>query len=185
MSLELTADAIQQNSTIPYASFQNYEIYATHAKKMSGLKAISYAPVVAGDQKDEFVKYALENKEWVSSSRKLGMLLDPNLAFDNIDNATLRPFIFDVNSATQEAIPATGIGPFAPLWHTSPPPKTQDDILYNIASIPELKHMLDLIESGQGSCLNVSFAESNSHLLPQIPSLGAHFMAGGHLWHPL
>ena len=146
MSREMSAAAVLAKQSFPFVSFPNYEVYATQAREAAGLEVISYAPVVTLEQADAFVNYTVDNQKWISDSRKLGMKLDPNLTFEDIDNTQFNPVIYDVNPLAGDTFPSEGEGPFATLWHTSPPPQSLIYFLYNFASDPEYTTIFALME---------------------------------------
>jgi len=150
LSREMTAEAVLHDMTFPYISFDNYEVFATQAREAAGLEVISYAPVVQLDQAEQFVNYTVANQNWISDSRRLGMLLDPTLQFDDIDNTEFLPQIYDVNPLAGDTFASVGDGPFAPLWHTSPPPQSLIYFLYNFASDPEYEKIYALQEEYPG-----------------------------------
>ena len=146
LSREMTAAAVLAGETFPFVTFPNFEVYATQAREAAGLEVISYAPVVTLDQADAFVNYTVDHKKWISDSRKLGMQLDSSLQFDDVENTEFIPVIYDVNPLAGETFPSLGEGPFAALWHTSPPPQSLIYFLYNFASDPEYETIFGLME---------------------------------------
>lgn len=146
LSREMTAAALLAGETFPFVTFPNYEVYATQAREAAGLEVISYAPLVSLEQTEAFVNYTVANQKWISDSRKLGMKLDPSLQFDDIDNTEFVPVIYDVNPLAGETFPSVGEGPFAALWHTSPPPQSLIYYLFNFASDPEYETIFGLME---------------------------------------
>ena len=76
----------------------------------------------------------------------MGMKLDPTLQYDDINNTAFQPLIYDVNPLAGDTFPSVGEGPFATLWHTSPPPHSLVYFLYNFASDPEYQTIFSLME---------------------------------------
>jgi hypothetical protein len=125
LSKAITAEAIEMNSSFPFATVPMFEVYAETARVQSGIEMFVFSPVVTKDNVPDWEEYSVANQGWIETSRSI--LLSRDIGEDGA--LTASDYLEgDIATAIYEldeegfVLPVSSDGPFAPIWQTSPPP---------------------------------------------------------------
>lgn len=114
-SQDLTAYAINSNSTWPNVTLPNYEVLAGSSARLADLLAFLVVPFVAEENRDAYEQYTKENIGW----RAEGMALQQGKTPEQVDvDQELEP-IYDtiVGVGPEGPYPANpGQGIYTPIW---------------------------------------------------------------------
>eukprot|EP00977_Amphora_coffeiformis_P020551 scaffold8371_cov199-Amphora_coffeaeformis.AAC.4 len=143
MAYSVTSQALALNMTFPFVTLPNFETYGRQSRLNTGVEAIGWMPHVQTDDLQAFNLYSQQQgASWMKKSQEIERGIEGNIAqYESFD---LVPFIYDVSvdpkTGEQSITPASGEGPFTPLWQSSPPPTSPFLLMSNTLSINENPH---------------------------------------------
>ena len=132
MSSILTSHALQTNQSFPFITLPHFEQQGSHFRALSGSHVLHYAPLVTNDNRDEYERYALENRFHINTAfeqdlrhrlqqdEELGRdrrLQEGSLNMTVLGDETgYHPKIWRTGALLPPGDEPIGHGPFMPLW---------------------------------------------------------------------
>jgi hypothetical protein len=172
-----------KNSTFPFVRVPWFEVAASQYRELSGVEIITWNPLVQANQLSQWATYFQNELGWYNESTALVRSSSTHSAEhehedekeegsehdDHEDegsefeeNSTARDFIWhgDWNSGGT-IVESAGPGPFAPIWHCSPPPYSVSFLNFDILSmnaVSQIKSSLNGSHNGQFSAVDLTIA---------------------------
>lgn len=145
---ELSEAAEVSGEGFPFVSSMFFERKAARARKRTGIEFFAYAPFVSSAQQVQWMQYAESNVQWYP--RSLDQFLETSQQTDGSTSgganvSTLTPFIWQYNDNSIGPTRASGPGPFAPLWHTSPPPASISLVNLDLLSVDYIRRLVPVV----------------------------------------
>jgi hypothetical protein len=124
---------ISKNESVefPFVRVPNFELLGNQARSLLGNDIVLWAPFVAEDQLTEWSSFTVAEQGWYDESLSI---LQSDSSFQSnrfVNGSKLRDYIWEGDELSQGKM-AVSPGPFAPLWHISPPTSSMTSINYNI-----------------------------------------------------
>ena len=118
----ITGAAITSGQKFPFVTVPMFEIQGEHARKASGIEVLTFAPLVAEENRLDWEKFANANQEWLQESRDISLSNGEPLQQSGYLDEPITPFIYQHESLEPPflQIPAVD-APFLPAWHVSVP----------------------------------------------------------------
>ena len=133
MGESLSRSAAASNSSWPFVTSRNFELYARPWRESAQAAFISFLPVVSHNNLTKWESYSVANQDWMERSFAIDGTVRPNNA-----SISATVYEFDNASGTLVPVPATTAGsfPLTPLWEVSPPPLDPAPINFDALSQP-------------------------------------------------
>ena len=103
-------------------------------------ETLGLLPIVTNDDRQDWENYVVENHDWVQKARswegqkEREALSDSRRLFEKVDfSQGVAGSIYMVNKKGGLVVDE-GMGPYAPIWMTSPSPRDERMINYNLLS---------------------------------------------------
>jgi hypothetical protein len=132
-------------SEFPMVRVSHFELLGRHAREATGSSSILWAPFVTERQRPEWSSFCYREQDWYNESLTI-FRSDPGVVHISRNRSMpeeFREYIWEGEDL--ENVAATnGSGPFAPLWHISPPPSSSMPINYNVL---QEKYIQDVLPS--------------------------------------
>ena len=116
----VTGAALTSGAKFPFVSVPMFEVQGEHARQVSGIEALTFAPLVAEQSRKEWEEFAWENQGWVEEGRDISLSGVDVLQRSGHIIAPITDFIYQRESLEPPyaQIPAVD-APFLPAWHVS------------------------------------------------------------------
>ena len=115
MSVTITANAQDNNSTWPFVTVPYFEEQGDQLLKVTGVKYSSFCPLVSANKRDAWEDWSKNNQGWISSELRLTK--------KNVNSTPqITPFIY-VKDNTGGTVPAKNITSdkyYGPIWQIAP-----------------------------------------------------------------
>jgi hypothetical protein len=129
LSKAITAEAIEMNSSFPFATVPMFEVYAETARVQSGIEMFVFSPVVTKDNVTDWEEYSVANQGWMETSKSIFLGGDKRRSYGEDGALTasdylegdISPIIYELDEEGFLLLDS-GDGHFTPIWQTSPPP---------------------------------------------------------------
>lgn len=133
----VTAEAMALKMTFPFVTLPNFELIGQKVRSSSGIESLSWTPLVERKDVQAFNAYSQQNQGWIQTAQQMQQQIE-NEPFP-YEPFLIIPFITDLvtdpETGELNVVPCQGDGPFAPGWHTSPPPLGPIPIMVNTFSL--------------------------------------------------
>lgn len=115
----MTGAALTSGSQFPYVSVPMFEVHGEHARQISGVETLTFAPLVTLEDQKSWETYAWDNQGWVEESRDVSLSGAEVLQRSEYIVANITSYVWQrETSEPYSRIPAKD-PPFLPAWHVS------------------------------------------------------------------
>jgi hypothetical protein len=139
----ITTSKIGDDQEFPFVRVPKFELIGGHTRATLGNDIVIWAPFVIQSQREQWSIYSTAEQGWYNESKQI-LLVDPKYShYDFVNNSKFRDIIWegqDLDETSYVASPEPG--PFAPLWHISPPTLSSSSINYNILHEQYIRDLL-------------------------------------------
>lgn len=167
--MSLLAQSITASNTepskFPFVRVSHFELLGRHAREALGGSSILWAPFVAASQLPEWSSFCYQEQDWYNESLTI-FQSDPSVVEGYHDQKTsgeFREYIWEGDDL-QNVTSSNGSGPFAPLWHISPPSSSSLPINYNVLHEAYIKDALPTFVQSRESVLSSAQNPDADHL---------------------
>ena len=116
----ITGAAISSGETFPFVTVPMFEVQGEHSRRATGVEAVTFAPLVAEDKREQWEAYAWKNQGWLEESRKIARSTGEILQNSQHLESPISPILYQHENSEPpfSQIPAVE-APFLPAWHVS------------------------------------------------------------------
>lgn len=147
--VSLTSYGLETEDSWPMISIPDFAVRSWTTRQEMQAETLGILPIVTSDQRQDWESYVLENHEWIeqarswekdnrnaSNSHNRSLLEDSSMnrqpiAANFSEEISSRIYTVNING---EAVVDEGMGPFTPIWMTSPAPIDSRMINFNMLS---------------------------------------------------
>lgn len=149
-----------RHSQFPFVRVPNFELLGRHTRIALNIASVIWAPFVSENQREQWANFTRNEQGWYNESLSI-VTSKERITNSQLPN-TFRDYIWQSDEA-MNALPVTSAGPFAPLWHVSPPTASISAINYNILSetfinevFPSFEWTRDFVMTASTLCSDVN-----------------------------
>lgn len=118
LSESITGAAISNKATFPFVRVPMFEVQAEHTRQASGVEFISFAPLVAENQRKDWEDFSWKEQGWLAESRAVSLSGDETFQRSGYYEGNISRIIYehDIPEPPYREVPAVET-PFLPAWH--------------------------------------------------------------------
>ena len=135
----ITASSIKNVQEFPFVRVPKFELLGSHVRSIDPNDVIIWAPLVAEQQREQWSNFSASENGWYNESVTIYQS-ENDIPTDLYENGEFRDDIWegpDLNDTSYMS--AAAPGPFAPLWHISPPTLSLTSINYNLLHVEHIR----------------------------------------------
>lgn len=161
-----TADITNSGTQFPFVNLPRFEISGHEARVRSGAEAIAWNPFVEESETEAWNAYIVKAQGWYNESLTTARILDSTAVPEISQTTSMHEFIWHIAPGVG-ATPAQYSGPYAPMWHCSPPPPAISFVNFDTLSEASVKALIPaLMEAKDGVMSTTDVADSGlGHLM--------------------
>jgi class 3 adenylate cyclase len=140
VSIDATSYAMNTGQKWPTVTIPDFAIRGWTVRQQMKAETLGLLPVVSSSNRQEWENYVVENSDWIQTARswetekEKSALLDTRRLYEEVDfSQGFASSIYTVNKHGGLVVDE-GIGPYAPIWMTSPSPRDERMVNYNLLS---------------------------------------------------
>jgi hypothetical protein len=132
-------------SEFPFVRVPKFELLGNQTRFRIGNDLILWAPFVSADQGTEWANFSKKEQGWYNESLSI-LGSDPSVDLSRfVIGSEFRDYIWEGNDVSSGRA-VDSAGPFAPLWHISPPTSSLSSINYNILNEKYISDLLPVFK---------------------------------------
>ncbi|KAL3921226.1 MAG: hypothetical protein SGILL_002858 [Bacillariaceae sp.] len=140
VSIDATSYAMSSGQTWPQVTIPDFAIRGWTTRQLMNAETLGLLPVISRENRQDWEGFVVENHGWISkaheweSAKEKAAISDARRLSQEVDFSTgVGSSIYTVNKRGGLVVDE-GNGPYAPIWMTSPSPRDERMVNYNLLS---------------------------------------------------
>lgn len=114
----ITGAAANSGEKFPFVTVPMFEVQGEHARRASGIEALTFAPLVTAEQRQEWEAYAVQHQGWIAQSRDVSLSGQELLQRSQYLEGPITPILYQHENPEPPYVEIPAVdGPFLPTWH--------------------------------------------------------------------